>query len=41
LVVAREGNAGAVQAAVAPRQVTRLGGFPPQHLEFFLVSNPK
>lgn len=41
LVIAREGNAAAVQAAVAPRQVSRLGDFPPQHLEFFLVSNPK
>ncbi len=41
VVVARAGNAGAVQAAVSPRQATRLGSFPPQHLEFFLVSNPK
>jgi hypothetical protein len=41
VVITRAGNAGAVQAAVAPRQVTRLGSYPPQHLEFFLVSNPK
>jgi 4-amino-4-deoxy-L-arabinose transferase-like glycosyltransferase len=41
VVIAREGSAGAVQAAVGARQVTRLGDFPPQHLEFFLVSNPK
>jgi 4-amino-4-deoxy-L-arabinose transferase-like glycosyltransferase len=41
VVIAQAGNDGGVQAAVAPRQVTRLGSFPPQHLEFFLVSNPK
>jgi 4-amino-4-deoxy-L-arabinose transferase-like glycosyltransferase len=41
VVVAKQGSAGAVQALVGSRQVTRLGDFPPQHLEFFLVSNPK
>jgi 4-amino-4-deoxy-L-arabinose transferase-like glycosyltransferase len=41
VVIAKAGSAGAVQAAVGSRQVTRLGDFPPQHLEFFLVSNPK
>jgi len=38
VVVAPEGSRTAVEAVVAPRQVLRLGGFPPQHLEFFLVS---
>lgn len=38
VVVAPEGSRAAVEAVVAPRQVVRLGGFPPQHLEFFLVS---
>ena len=38
VVIVREGNGGAVQAAVGQRQVSPLGGFPPQHLEFFLVS---
>lgn len=41
VVVAQTGNEDAVRAAVGPRQVTRLGAFPPQHLEFFLVSNLK
>ncbi len=41
VVIAREGNISAVQAAVSPRQVTRLGGFPPQHLEFFLVASAR
>lgn len=41
VVIAREGSGQAVQAVAGPRQVTRLGDFPPQHLEFFLVSNPK
>jgi 4-amino-4-deoxy-L-arabinose transferase-like glycosyltransferase len=41
VVVAPEGSRSAVEAVVAPRQVIRLGGFPPQHLEFFLVSNAK
>ena len=38
VVVAPEGSRGAVEAVVAPRQVIRLGDYPPQHLEFFLVS---
>jgi 4-amino-4-deoxy-L-arabinose transferase-like glycosyltransferase len=41
VVVAPEGSRTAVEAVVAPRQVLRLGGFPPQHLEFFLVSNAR
>jgi 4-amino-4-deoxy-L-arabinose transferase-like glycosyltransferase len=41
VVVAREGSLGAVQAAVGDRQVTSLGTFPQQHLEFFLVSAAK
>jgi 4-amino-4-deoxy-L-arabinose transferase-like glycosyltransferase len=41
VLIARSGNEGAVQALVAPRQIKRLGDFPPQHLEFFLVSNLK
>ena len=41
VVVAREGSLGAVQAAVGDRQVTSLGTFPSQHLEFFLVSAAK
>jgi 4-amino-4-deoxy-L-arabinose transferase-like glycosyltransferase len=38
VLVAPEGSLPAVQAVVAPRQVLHLGGYPPQHLEFFLVS---
>src|SRR5579864_1043368 len=38
VVIVREGNGGAVQAVVGQRQVSPLGSFPPQHLEFFLVS---
>ncbi|HEY6306675.1 MAG TPA: glycosyltransferase family 39 protein [Candidatus Angelobacter sp.] len=41
VVIAKRGSQDAVKAVVAPRQVTPLGDFPPQHLEFFLVSNPK
>jgi 4-amino-4-deoxy-L-arabinose transferase-like glycosyltransferase len=41
VVVAKEGSLGAVQAVVGDRQVTPLGAFPPQHLEFFLVSSAK
>jgi hypothetical protein len=41
IVIGKEGSQGAVQALAGPRQVTDLGGFAPQHLEFFLVSNPK
>ncbi|HEY6273116.1 MAG TPA: phospholipid carrier-dependent glycosyltransferase [Terriglobales bacterium] len=38
VVVAPEGSLSALEAVVAPRQVLHLGGYPPQHLEFFLVS---
>ncbi|HLJ29196.1 MAG TPA: glycosyltransferase family 39 protein [Candidatus Angelobacter sp.] len=38
LLVAREGNKDAVQALVGSRQIALFGSFPPQHLEFFLVS---
>ena len=41
IVVAKEGSQDAVQAAVGERQIISLGTFPPQHLEFFLVSAAK
>jgi 4-amino-4-deoxy-L-arabinose transferase-like glycosyltransferase len=41
IVVAKEGSLGAVQAVAGDRQVTSIGTFPPQHLEFFLVSAAK
>jgi 4-amino-4-deoxy-L-arabinose transferase-like glycosyltransferase len=41
VVVAREGSLAGVQAAVGSRQVTPLGAFPPQQVEFFLVSAAK
>lgn len=41
VVIARQGSAPEIEARVAPRQVTRLGDLPPQHLEFFLVSNSR
>jgi 4-amino-4-deoxy-L-arabinose transferase-like glycosyltransferase len=41
VVVAKTGSEEAVRALAASRQVTDLGGFPPQHLEFFLVSNAR
>src|SRR5947209_5397631 len=41
VVIAKEGSEGAVQAMVGNRQVREIGSFPPQHLEFFLVSNPR
>jgi 4-amino-4-deoxy-L-arabinose transferase-like glycosyltransferase len=41
VVIARQGSADAVQALAGDRVVIRLGSFPPQHLEFFLVSNAK
>jgi 4-amino-4-deoxy-L-arabinose transferase-like glycosyltransferase len=41
VVIAREGSGDAVAAIAGQRQVTALGGFPPQHLEFFLVSSAK
>jgi 4-amino-4-deoxy-L-arabinose transferase-like glycosyltransferase len=41
VVVTKEGSLGAVQAAVGNRQVSIIGTFAPQHLEFFLVSAAK
>jgi 4-amino-4-deoxy-L-arabinose transferase-like glycosyltransferase len=41
VVVAKEGSLAAVQAVVSGRQVTSLGAYPPQHLEFFQVSAAK
>jgi len=41
VVVAREGSRDAVQALAGERQVSSLGRYLPQHLEFFLVSNHK
>ncbi|HKF20588.1 MAG TPA: glycosyltransferase family 39 protein [Candidatus Angelobacter sp.] len=37
VVITKVGNGDAVRAVVGPRPVTALGGFPAQHLEFFLV----
>ncbi len=41
LVVAKEGSADAVRALVGDRQVTAIGSFAPQHLEFFRVASAK
>lgn len=41
VVIAREGSEPAIQAAVGARQITALGSFPPQHLEFFSVSKQR
>jgi len=41
VVVAREGSERAVQALAGPRTVLELGLFPPQHLEFFVVSGTR
>lgn len=41
VVICKAGSADAVRAVVSPRQVKALGGFPLQHLEFFLVSSAK
>lgn len=41
LVIAKEGNADAVRALVGDRQVTNIGSFAPQHLEFFRVAGTK
>jgi 4-amino-4-deoxy-L-arabinose transferase-like glycosyltransferase len=41
VVVAKEGREPQVQARMASRKVTWLGSFPPQHVEFFLVSGSK
>jgi 4-amino-4-deoxy-L-arabinose transferase-like glycosyltransferase len=39
VVICKAGSGDAVRAVVSPRQVKALGSFPPQHLEFFLVSS--
>jgi 4-amino-4-deoxy-L-arabinose transferase-like glycosyltransferase len=39
IVVAKEGSEQAVRALAEQRMVWELGNFPPQHLEFFVVSN--
>jgi hypothetical protein len=41
LVVAREGSAAALRALAGQRPIWALGSFPPQHLEFFVVSSPR
>jgi 4-amino-4-deoxy-L-arabinose transferase-like glycosyltransferase len=41
VVAAREGSLGAVQAVAGGREVKSIGTFPPQHLEFFVVSAAK
>ena len=41
VVVTKEGNIAAVQAAVGNRQVKSLGDFPAQHLEFFQIDAAK
>jgi len=41
IVVTKEGNGDAIQALVGERQIVSLGGFPPQHLEFFQVAGVK
>jgi len=41
VVVAKEGHEPQVQARMELRKVTLLGSFPPQHVEFFLVSSSK
>lgn len=41
VVIAREGDADAVQSSVGERKITSIGDFPPQRLQFFLVSNSK
>lgn len=38
VVIAREGNTDAVRAVLGNRQITKLGSFEPQHLDFFEVS---
>src|SRR5215813_1215236 len=41
VVITKSGNGDAVRAVVGPRPVMSLGGFPPQHLEFFLVAGAR
>lgn len=38
VVIIREGSSDALRALIGVRQISPLGNFPPQHLEFFLVS---
>jgi 4-amino-4-deoxy-L-arabinose transferase-like glycosyltransferase len=40
LVIAREGLQAKVEQRVAPRRVSRVGGFPAQRLDFFWISPP-
>jgi hypothetical protein len=40
LVVARAGSQQEIEKQVAPRRVSRVGGFAPQRLEFFWISPP-
>jgi 4-amino-4-deoxy-L-arabinose transferase-like glycosyltransferase len=41
LVVAREGDAEKLRSQVPQRSIWQLGSFPPQHLEFFVVSSAR
>ncbi|HWX55333.1 MAG TPA: glycosyltransferase family 39 protein [Verrucomicrobiae bacterium] len=41
VLIAREGSINVIQAAVGQRQVLKLGGFAPQHLEFYLISSAR
>jgi 4-amino-4-deoxy-L-arabinose transferase-like glycosyltransferase len=41
LLIARDGELGAIQAILGQRQVKQIGRFTPQHLEFYLVSNAR
>jgi 4-amino-4-deoxy-L-arabinose transferase-like glycosyltransferase len=41
LVVAREGSAADLRSRVGQRPIWELGSFPPQHLEFFVVSSAR
>jgi len=41
VVVAKEGSGDAIQALLGERQISRLGGFPQQHLEFFRVAGER
>ena len=41
VVIAKEGSEDAVKALVGDRTVRRIGGLPPQHLEYFLVSKTR
>ncbi|HEY6969653.1 MAG TPA: glycosyltransferase family 39 protein [Candidatus Angelobacter sp.] len=38
IVIIREGSSEALRALTGERQISTLGNFPPQHLEFYLVS---